>query len=133
MYILDPIGDMIARIRNAYSRKKDSLLVPYSRMREEVLKVLIAEGYLAGYSQETSPKDTFKNIRINLKYYEGTPVIMRMKRVSKPSRRIYMSVKSLPRILNGLGISVLSTSKGIMSDNMARQNNVGGEVLFTVM
>lgn len=130
MLILDPIGDLITRIRNASMRRKESVTVPYSTMRMNVLTVLKDEGYILGFEEvNASPSNL---IRIQLKYSEGESVITSMKRVSKPSRRVYSSVKKLQSIYNGLGISVLSTPKGVMSDDMARKQNVGGEILFTV-
>jgi len=130
MLILDPIGDLITRIRNASMRRKESVTVPYSTMRMNVLTVLKDEGYILDFEEvNASPSNL---IRIQLKYSEGESVITSMKRVSKPSRRVYSSVKKLQSIYNGLGISVLSTPKGVMSDDMARKQNVGGEILFTV-
>lgn len=133
MNILDPIGDMITRIQNAYARRKSELTVPHSKMRVRVLEVLKDEGYLSTFVEKSNQDTGYKEIHIDLKYHEGKPVIMKMKRVSKPSRRVYASVSKLPKVLNGLGISVVSTSQGIMSDVAARKLNVGGEVLFTVI
>ena len=131
MAINDPIGDLITRIRNAQMRKHHSLSVPASKLRGRVLDVLADEGYIRGYSrvEQEGMKPEFE---IELKYYEGAPVITNIKRVSKPGRRVYSSVSDLPTVRNGLGISVVSTPKGVMSDTAARAANVGGEVLFQV-
>jgi len=127
----DPIGDLISRIRNAQMRSKSKVSSPGSRMRQSVLEVLKAEGYIRGYA--TVEHSSGRNeLEIELKYFDGEPVIREIERVSKPGRRVYASVKNLPRINNGLGISVLSTPKGIMADHDAREANVGGEILFTV-
>jgi small subunit ribosomal protein S8 len=126
----DPLGDMLTRIRNAQMRKKTKVTTPGSRLRERVLDVLQAEGYIRGYSQleETGKVE----IEIELKYYDGQPVIREIERVSRPGRRVYASVKNIPRVSNGLGVSILSTPKGVMSDAEARDQNVGGEVLCRV-
>lgn len=131
MAINDPIGDLITRIRNAQLRKHSSLTVPASKLRGRVLDVLADEGYIRGYSrvEHDGMKPEFE---IELKYFEGAPVITNIKRVSKPGRRVYSSVSDLPSVRNGLGISVVSTPKGVMSDAAARAANVGGEVLFQV-
>lgn len=131
MAINDPIGDLITRIRNAQMRKHASLTVPASKLRGRVLDVLADEGYIRGYSrmEKEGEKPEFD---IELKYFEGAPVITNIKRVSKPGRRVYSSVSDLPSVRNGLGISVVSTPKGVMSDAAARAANVGGEVLFQV-
>lgn len=131
MSLSDPLGDMLTRIRNAYGRKKSSVSTPASRLRTRVLDVLKSEGYIRDYSQ-TDFENGKSEIEIELKYFDGEPVIREIERVSKPGRRVYASVKNLPRVNNGLGISVLSTPKGIMADHSARDANVGGEVLFTV-
>lgn len=130
MNISDPLGDMLTRIRNAQLRGMSKVVTPASKLRSRVLEVLQAEGYIRGYVEVE--KDGHKNIEIELKYYEGSPVITELKRVSKPGRRVYSSVRDIPLERNGLGISILSTSKGVMSDNMARENNVGGEILCRV-
>ncbi len=130
MNLSDPLGDMLTRIRNAQMRKMTKVVTPASKLRERVLDVLIDEGYIRGYA--TVEKDGHKNIEIELKYYEGSPVISEIKRVSKPGRRVYSSVNDIPLVRNGLGISILSTSMGVMSDNAARNKNVGGEVLCRV-
>ena len=127
----DPIGDMLARIRNSQMRGKSTVLVPASKMRARVLDVLADEGYIRGH-EATTGKDGHPAIEVSLKYYEGEPVIREMKRVSKPGRRVYLSVKDIPQVRQGLGVSIVSTSKGVMSDASARQANVGGEVLCTV-
>jgi len=131
MSINDPIGDLITRIRNAQMRKHSSMAVPASKLRGWVLDVLVNEGYVRGYSRvdKEGQKPEFD---VELKYYEGDPVISHIKRVSKPGRRVYSSVSDLPSVRNGLGISVVSTPKGVMSDAAARAANVGGEVLFQV-
>ncbi|HEX2655815.1 MAG TPA: 30S ribosomal protein S8 [Xanthobacteraceae bacterium] len=131
MSMNDPVGDMITRIRNAQLRSKPKVSTPGSRLRERVLEVLKSEGYIRGYStvEFANGRTEFE---IELKYYDGTPVIREIERVSKPGRRVYASVKALPRVNNGLGIAVLSTPKGVMADHAARDANVGGEILFTV-
>ncbi len=130
MNISDPIGDMLARIRNAQERGKNKVAVPPSRLRERVLEVLHREGYIRGFT--TIDKDGKSEIEVELKYFDGAPVIKEIHRVSKPGRRVYASVTTLPSVYNGLGISILSTPKGVMSDADARAQNVGGEVLCTV-
>jgi small subunit ribosomal protein S8 len=127
----DPIGDMLTRIRNAQSRGKNEVLTPASKLRAWVLDVLKDEGYIRGYEPTTS-KAGHPELRIELKYFEGTPVIREIKRVSKPGRRVYMGVKDLPQVRQGLGVSIVSTPRGVMSDAHARAANVGGEVLCTV-
>ena len=127
----DPIGDLIARITNAQMRKKSKVSTPGSRLRARVLDVLKSEGYIRDYAS-VEHTDGRSELEIELKYFDGEPVIREIERVSKPGRRVYVSVKNLPRVNNGLGISVLSTPKGIMADHDARDANVGGEVLFTV-
>ncbi|MDT8328506.1 MAG: 30S ribosomal protein S8 [Roseovarius sp.] len=127
----DPIGDMLTRIRNSQMRGKSTVSVPASKMRVRVLDVLQAEGYIRGYEMSTG-KDGHPAIEVSLKYFEGTPVIREMKRVSKPGRRVYLGVDDIPQVRQGLGVSIVSTSKGVMSDASARAANVGGEVLCTV-
>lgn len=131
MAINDPIGDLITRIRNAQMRKHSTTHVPASKLRGWVLDVLADEGYIRGYArvEKEGEKPEFD---VQLKYFEGDPVISHIKRVSKPGRRVYTSVSELPSVRNGLGISVVSTPKGVMSDSAARAANVGGEVLFQV-
>ena len=130
MTMSDPLGDMLTRIRNAQMRKKTKVTSPGSRLRERVLDVLQAEGYIRGYAQ--LEEDGKAEIEIELKYYDGQPVIREIERVSRPGRRVYASVKNIPRVSNGLGVSILSTPKGVMSDTEARDQNVGGEVLCRV-
>ncbi|MGB0343209.1 MAG: 30S ribosomal protein S8 [Parvibaculales bacterium] len=127
----DPLGDMLTRIRNAQMRGKNSVISPSSKLRRWVLDVLQDEGYIRGYS-ETQHDNGTSELSIELKYYEGEPVIKEIQRVSKPGRRVYSSVKTMPVVRNGLGISIVSTPKGVMSDNNARENNVGGEILCRV-
>ncbi|WP_194097928.1 30S ribosomal protein S8 [Marivivens aquimaris] len=127
----DPIGDMLTRIRNAQMRGKSTVSTPASKLRGWVLDVLADEGYIRGYESTTDAKG-HAALEITLKYFEGTPVIRELKRVSKPGRRVYMSVKDIPSVRQGLGVSIVSTPKGVMSDANARAANVGGEVLCTV-
>jgi len=127
----DPLGDMLTRIRNSQMRGKSTVVTPASKLRGWVLDVLLAEGYIRGY-EATTGKDGHPAIEISLKYYEGTPVIREIKRVSTPGRRVYMGVKDLPSVRQGLGVSIVSTPRGVMSDAAARSANVGGEVLCTV-
>jgi len=131
MSLNDPIGDLIARINNAQMRKKSKVSTPSSRLRESVLDVLKTEGYIRGYAA-VEHSNGFKELEIELKYFDGAPVIREIARVSKPGRRVYASVRNLPRINNGLGVAILSTPKGVMADHDARDNNVGGEILCTV-
>ena len=131
MQMNDPIGDLIARINNVQMRKKPKVSTPGSRLRVSVLDVLKNEGFIRGYAT-VDHSDGRSELEIELKYFDGEPVIREIERVSKPGRRVYASVKNLPRVNNGLGISVLSTPKGIMADHEARDANVGGEILFTV-
>ena len=127
----DPIGDMLTRIRNSQMRGKSTVMTPASTLRARVLDVLLSEGYIRGYEKKATTNGQGE-FEISLKYYEGTPVIREVKRVSKPGRRVYMGVKDIPSVRNGLGISIVSTPKGVMSDANARAANVGGEVLCTV-
>lgn len=131
MAVNDPIGDMIARIKNAQMRKRGKVETPASKMRQRVLDVLQTEGYIRGYNLVQRPGE-FPMFEIELKYFDGEPVIAEISRVSKPGRRVYSSIGDLKPVKNGLGISVLSTSKGVMSDTAARDANVGGEVLLRV-
>jgi small subunit ribosomal protein S8 len=127
----DPLGDLLARIYNAQLRSKSKVSSPNSKLRVGVLEVLKNEGYIRGYA--TVEHDDGRNeLEIELKYFDGTPVIREIARVSKPGRRVYASVKNLPRVNNGLGVAILSTPKGVMADHDARDANVGGEVLCTV-
>ena len=131
MAISDPLGDMLTRIRNAQMRRKSKVTTPASKLRGRVLEVLQSEGYIRGYStvEYGGGKSEFE---IELKYYEGEPVIREIERISKPGRRVYASVRDLPRVANGLGVSIISTPKGVMSDADAREQNVGGEVLCKI-
>jgi len=130
MSINDPLGDMLTRIRNAQERKRPVVSTPASKLRQRVLDVLAEEGYIRGYAHvEHKGKNEFQ---IELKYYNGQPAIREISRVSTPGRRVYSPVRDLPTIANGLGVSILSTPKGVMSDNRAREENVGGEVLCSV-
>src|SRR6202051_4328477 len=131
MALNDPLGDMIARIHNAQMRSKPKVSTPSSRLRMNALDVLQSEGFIRGYAGGEHWSGQAE-LEIELKYFDGEPVIREISRVSKPGRRVYASVKNLPRVNNGLGISVLSTPKGIMADHEARDANVGGEILFTV-
>lgn len=127
----DPIGDMLTRIRNAQMRGKSTTLTPASKLRARVLDVMADEGYIRGY-EETKDAAGHPAYEISLKYYEGEPVIRELKRVSKPGRRVYLGVNNVPTVRQGLGVSIVSTSKGVMSDANARAANVGGEVICTV-
>lgn len=131
MAVNDPIGDLITRIRNAGLRNKSKISSPSSKLRMTVLDVLKSEGYIRGYAT-VEHKNGRNEVEIELKYFDGAPVIREIERVSKPGRRVYVSAKDLPRVNNGLGVSVISTPKGVMADHAARDANVGGEVLFTV-
>ncbi len=130
MNVNDPIGDMITRIRNAQMRNRPTVSTPASKLRARVLDVLVEEGYIRGYREVS--EGVHKSLEIELKYFDGAPVIEMIARVSKPGRRVYSSVKDLPLVRNGLGIAVVSTPQGVMSDNAARAANVGGEVLIQV-
>jgi small subunit ribosomal protein S8 len=131
MSFADPIGDMITRIRNAQMRKSNNVMIPNSNFRVKILEVLKHEGYISNYkiSADTNNK---RSLLIDLKYNNGLPVIKEIKRVSKPGRRIYAKARSIPKIQNGLGLAIVSTSIGIMSDNEARTKNVGGEIICRV-
>ncbi|MES2666440.1 MAG: 30S ribosomal protein S8 [Pseudomonadota bacterium] len=131
MMMNDPLGDMLTRIRNAQLRGKSTVSTPASKLRAWVLDVLASEGYIRGYDRATTENGQGELV-ISLKYFEGTPVIRELKRVSKPGRRVYMGVSEIPTVRNGLGVSIVSTPKGVMSDAAARSANVGGEVLCTV-
>lgn len=131
MSMSDPLGDMLTRIRNAQRAKKSEVVSPASRLRENVLEVLKKEGYIASY-EKSNVRQGIDELKIKLKYHEGTSVITEIYRVSTPGRRVYSSVKDLPRVYNGLGISIISTPSGVMSDHDARKANVGGEVLCQV-
>ena len=130
MAMTDPLGDMLTRIRNGQQARKDSILTPASRLRANVLDVLQREGYIRGYSEEAL--GAHPGLRIELKYFEGRPAIQHVSRVSKPGRRVYSGSQELPRVRNGLGITIVSTPRGVLSDAEARTQNVGGEVLAEV-
>ena len=131
MALNDPLGDMIARIHNAQMRNKPRVSTPASKLRVRVLDVLKSEGFIRGYTS-VEHTDGRRELDIELKYFDGAPVIREISRVSKPGRRVYASVKALPRINNGLGVAIVSTPKGVMADHDARDANVGGEILCTV-
>ena len=131
MAMTDPLGDMLTRIRNAQMRQKTKVSTPSSKLRQRVLDVLASEGYIRGYTT-VEFEGGKSELEIELKYFDGEPVIREIQRVSKPGRRVYASVKNIPRIQNGLGVSIVSTPKGVMADHDARENNVGGEVLCRV-
>jgi len=130
MALTDPLGDMLTRIRNGQRAKKDTILSPASKLRARVLEVLQREGYIRGYSEDATGQHP--QLRIELKYFEGEPAIKHVARVSKPGRRVYSGSKELPVIRNGLGITIVSTPRGVLSDSEARAQNVGGEVLAEV-
>jgi small subunit ribosomal protein S8 len=130
MSMNDPLGDLLTRIRNAQMRNKSKVASPNSRLRESVLEVLKNEGYIRGYA--VVEREGRSEIEIELKYFDGEPVIREIERVSKPGRRVYTSVKNMQRINNGLGVTIVSTPKGVMADHDARDANVGGEILCTV-
>lgn len=131
MSMTDPIADMLTRIRNGLMAGKSVVTSPASKTRQRILDVLQREGYIRGYSRIDGEANKAE-LSIELKYMEGEPVIRTINRVSKPGRRVYSSVRDLPRVHNGLGISIVSTPKGVLSDAEARESNVGGEVLCTV-
>ena len=131
MSMNDPLGDMLTRIRNAQMRSKSTVKTPASKLRGWVLDVLMAEGYIRGYQAQSDAAGK-PEYEISLKYFDGEPVIRELKRISTPGRRVYTSVKDVPQVRNGLGVSIVSTSRGVMSDTRARSENVGGEVLCTV-
>jgi small subunit ribosomal protein S8 len=131
MSMTDPLGDMLTRIRNGQMRRMSKVSTPGSKLRQRVLEVLQSEGYIRGYSA-TELGNGRSDFDIELKYYDGQPVIREIARVSKPGRRVYASVTTMPRVANGLGITILSTPKGVMADHEAREKNVGGEVLCQV-
>ena len=131
MAMNDPLGDMLSRIRNAQMRKRGKVSTPGSSLRKKVLDVLESEGYIRGYST-TDYGNGRTEFEIELKYFDGHPVIKEIERVSRPGRRVYADVNSVPRVANGLGVTIVSTPKGVMADHRARENNVGGEVLCKV-
>ena len=131
MTLMDPIGDMFTRIRNGQMRFLNTIDLPASNFRLKILEVLKQEGYIINYVLEKKEKNK-KNLKVDLKYYEGHPVIKEIKRISKPGRRVYSKANSIPKIQNGLGLAILSTPKGVMSDTEARKNNLGGEIICRV-
>ena len=131
MTLIDPIGDMFSRIRNGQMRFLNSIDIPSSNFRKNILKILKEEGYIKDFFiEETKNKKT--SLKISLKYYEGDPVIKEIKRISKPGRRVYSRATSIPKVMNGLGLAILSTPKGVMSDAEAKKNNIGGEIICRV-
>ena len=131
MTIMDPIGDMFTRIRNGQMRLLKKIDVPSSNFRLKILEVLKIEGFITNYFIEKNKNNT-QTLKVDLKYYEGVPVIKEIKRVSKPGRRVYSRASSIPRIQNGLGLAILSTPQGVMTDTDARKNNIGGEIICKV-
>jgi len=131
MSIVDPIGDMITRIRNGQMRSLSKVEVPASKFRTKILEILRNEGYISNFKVNVQ-EDKKNNISVDLKYNQGIPVIKDIKRISKPGRRVYTRANSIPRIQNGLGIAIMSTPKGVMTDTEARKNNIGGEILCKV-
>ena len=131
MAFVDPVGDMITRIRNAQMRSLNKVKIPSSKLRAKILDVLKKEGYISDYKM-TSEDSNKNTLSIDLKYSNGSPVIREIKRISKPGRRIYARADSIPKIQNGLGVAIISTSKGIMTDNDARNQNIGGELICKV-
>ena len=131
MTLTDPIGDMFSRIRNGQMRSLNSILIPSSNFRKNILEILKKEGYIQDFFIEKKENNKI-SLKINLKYYEGFPVIKEIKRISKPGRRVYSRANSIPKVMNGLGLAILSTSKGVMSDTEARKNNLGGEIICRV-
>ena len=131
MTLVDPIGDMLTRIRNGQMRSLNKINIPFSNFRLKILEVLKKEGYIIDFNIDNGKKK-IKFLSVDLKYYEGRPVIKEIKRVSKPGRRVYSRATSIPKVLNGLGLAILSTSKGVMSDADAMKNNLGGEIICKV-
>jgi len=131
MTLVDPIGDMLTRIRNGQMRLLNKINIPFSNFRLKILEVLKKEGYIIDFNIDNG-KEKIKFLSVDLKYYEGRPVIKEIKRVSKPGRRVYSKSTSIPKVLNGLGLAILSTSKGVMSDTDAIKNNLGGEIICKV-
>ena len=131
MSINDPLGDMLTRIRNAQMRRRPKVVTPASNIRGRVLDVLADEGYIRGYTR-VEQKGALPTFEIELKYYNGQPAIRDIKRVSTPGRRVYSPVRDIPTVANGLGVAILSTPKGVMSDSKAREENVGGEILCSI-
>ena len=131
MTFVDPIGDMLTRIRNGQMRSLNKISIPFSVFRSKILEVLKKEGYIINFSIDTANKNK-KLLLVDLKYYEGQPVIREIKRISKPGRRVYSRANSIPKVMNGLGLAILSTPKGVMTDANAKKNNVGGEIICKV-
>jgi len=131
MTLVDPIGDMLTRIRNGQMRSLNKINIPFSNFRLKILEVLKKEGYIIDFNIDNG-KQKIKFLSVDLKYYEGQPVIKEIKRVSKPGRRVYSRATSIPKVLNGLGLAILSTSRGVMSDTDAIKNNLGGEIICKV-
>ena len=131
MTLMDPIGDMFTRIRNGQARLLETINVPASNFRQKILDVLKDQGFIKNYYIEKL-ENKKKNIKVDLKYFEGTPVIKEIKRISKPGRRVYSRATSIPKVMNGLGLAIISTPKGVMTDNDARKNNIGGEIICRV-
>ena len=131
MTFTDPIGDMFSRIRNGQLRSLSSIVIPSSNFRKNILKILKNEGYISDYFIEKKENNK-TTLKINLKYFEGLPVIKEIKRISKPGRRVYSRATSIPKVMNGLGLAILSTPKGVMSDSEARKQNVGGEIICRI-
>jgi len=131
MTFVDPIGDMLTRIRNGQMRSLNKISIPFSTFRSKILEVLKKEGYIIDFKTDKD-KENKKFLFVNLKYYEGKPVIREITRVSKPGRRVYSRADSIPRVHNGLGVAILSTSKGVMSDSEAIKNNLGGEIICRI-
>ena len=131
MTLVDPIGDMLTRIRNGQMRSLNKINMPFSNFRLKILEVLKKEGYIIDFNIDNDKKK-IKFLSVDLKYYEGQPVIKEIKRISKPGRRVYSKATSIPKVLNGLGLAILSTSKGVMSDTDAIKNNLGGEIICKV-
>ncbi len=131
MTFTDPIGDMFSRIRNGQLRSLSSVIIPSSNFRKNILEILKNEGYIKDFFIEKSENNKI-SLKISLKYFEGQPVIKEIKRISKPGRRVYSRAASIPKVMNGLGLSILSTPKGVMSDAEARKNNIGGEIICRV-
>lgn len=127
MHLTDPIADMLTRIRNANIAKHSSVVIPFSKIKESIANILKNEGYITDF--EVKEEETKKNILVTLKYFEGEPVVKGLKRISKPGRRVYSSVDNLPKVLGGLGIAIVSTPKGVLTDKECRKHSVGGEVI----
>jgi small subunit ribosomal protein S8 len=131
MTLMDPIGDMFTRLRNGQMRLLETINVPSSTFRQKILDILKSEGFIKNYYIEKLENNKI-NLKVNLKYYEGHPVIKEITRISKPGRRVYSRATSIPKVMNGLGVAILSTPKGVMTDNDARKNNLGGEIICKV-